>query len=79
MCASVCQRLERACVRCSLVHTVVMSHNLMDLSSEPDAIALESGLHAIVEMPARCPRRVCESFPLALSQILMVASAAEWH
>lgn len=33
--------------------TVDTSHNRIDLSSEPDARVLESGLQAMVEMPAR--------------------------
>ena len=56
--------------------TVATSHNLMDLSSEPDARILESGLQEMVEIPARCPSRVCSSLPVLESQILIVASAA---
>ena len=56
--------------------TVATSHNLMDLSSEPDARILESGLQEMAEIPARCPSRVCSSLPVLESQILIVASAA---
>lgn len=33
--------------------TVATSHSLIDLSSEPDASVFESGLQAMVEIPAR--------------------------
>ena len=56
--------------------TVMTSHNRMTLSSDPDAIVFESGLHAIVEIPARCPSKVCKREPELASQILIVASAA---
>ena len=56
--------------------TVETSHNRMDLSSEPEASVLLSGDQAIVEMPARWPSNVCRCLPVAVSQILMVASAA---
>ena len=52
------------------------SHKRIDLSSEPEARVLESGLHAIVEIPAKCPSSTCNCFPVARSQTLMVASAA---
>ena len=58
--------------------TVETSQSLMDLSSEPEASVLLSGDHAIVEMPARWPSKVCRCLPVAVSQILMVASAAGW-
>ena len=58
--------------------TVETSQSLMDLSSEPEASVLLSGDQAIVEMPARWPSRVCRCLPVAVSQILMVASAAAW-
>ena len=48
----------------------------MDLSSEPEASVLLSGDHAMVDMPARWPSNVCRCLPVAVSQILMVASAA---
>lgn len=32
----------------------------------------------MVEMPARCPSRVCRCLPVAVSHILIVASAADW-
>lgn len=47
------------------------------MSSLPEASILESGDQAIVETPARCPSNVCRWLPVAVSQILMVASAAE--
>jgi len=53
-----------------------MSQRRMDLSSEPEAMVLESGLHAMVDTPARWPSSVCECFPVVASQILMVASEA---
>lgn len=56
--------------------TVVTSHSRMDLSSEPEARILESGLHAMVDIPARWPSRVCASSPVFESQILIVASEA---
>ena len=56
--------------------TVETSHNRIDLSSEPEASVLPSGDHAMVEMPARWPSSMCNCFPVAVSQILMVASAA---
>ena len=56
--------------------TVETSHNRMDLSSEPEASVLLSGDQAMVEMPARWPSKVCRCLPVAVSQILMVASAA---
>ena len=40
------------------IRTVWIFHRRIDLSSDPDARVLESGLHAIVEMPARCPSSV---------------------
>ena len=52
------------------------SHNRMALSSDPDATVFESGLHVIVETPARCPSMVCKREPELASQILIVASAA---
>ena len=33
--------------------TVDTSHSLIDLSSDPDASDFESGLHAMVEIPAK--------------------------
>lgn len=48
----------------------------MDLSSEPEASVLLSGDQAMVEIPARWPSNVCRCLPVAVSQILMVASAA---
>ena len=33
--------------------TAITSHSLMALSSDPDARVVESGLQAIVDMPAR--------------------------
>ena len=59
------------------VLTVEMSQSRMDLSSEPDARVFESGLQAMVEMPAMCPSRMCSCLPLVVSHILMVASAAD--
>ena len=56
--------------------TVETSHNRIDLSSEPEASVLPSGDQAMVEMPARWPSNVCKCLPVAVSQILMVASAA---
>ena len=55
---------------------VLMSHNRMSLSSEPEAKTFESGLHAIAEIPARWPSSVWARAPEEASQILMVASAA---
>ena len=57
--------------------TVQTSHNLIDLSSEPEAIVLLSGDQASVDTPARWPSSVCKLLPLAVSQILIVASAAD--
>lgn len=54
-----------------------VSQRRMDLSSEPEAKVRESGDHAIVEMPARWPSRVCRALPVEVSQILIVASAAD--
>ena len=56
--------------------TVETSHKRIDLSSEPEASVLLSGDQAIVEMPARWPSSVCRCLPVAVSQILIVASAA---
>lgn len=53
-----------------------MSQSLIDLSSDPDAMVLESGLHAMVEIPARWPSRVEASFPVVASQTLIIQSAA---
>ena len=58
--------------------TVETSHNLIDLSSEPEARVWLSGDQAIVEMPARWPSNVCRCLPVVVSQILMDASAADW-
>lgn len=33
--------------------TLLISHNRIDLSSEPEASVFESGLHAIADIPAR--------------------------
>lgn len=52
------------------------SHKRIDLSSDPEARVLESGLQAMVEIPAKCPSSICNCFPVARSQTLMVASAA---
>ena len=57
--------------------TVEISHSRMDLSSDPEASVLESGLQAIVDIPARCPSRMCNCLPLGVSHILIVASAAK--
>ena len=57
--------------------TVETSHNRIDLSSEPEANVFESGLQAIVEIPARWPSRMCNCFPVFVSHILIVASAAD--
>jgi hypothetical protein len=54
---------------------VDISHRRILLSSEPDAMMLESGDQAMVDMPARWPSSVCSSFPDALSQTLTVQSA----
>ena len=59
------------------VFTVETSQSRIDLSSEPEARVFESGLHAIVDIPAKCPSRICSSLPLRVSHILIVASAAE--
>ncbi len=56
--------------------TVATCHSRMDLSSEPEASNVESGLQAMVEIPARWPSRVCSCFPVAASHILIVPSAA---
>ena len=57
--------------------TVEISHRRMDLSSDPEASVLESGLQAIVDIPARCPSSMCSCLPLRVSHILIVASAAK--
>lgn len=57
--------------------TADTSQSLMALSSDPDARVLESGLHAIIDMPARWPSRVWSCLPVAVSHILIVASAAD--
>ena len=49
----------------------------MDLSSEPEARVRESGDQAMVEMPARWPSSVWRALPVPVSQILIVASAAD--
>lgn len=56
--------------------TVATSHSLIDLSSEPDARVFESGLQAIVDIPARWPCNICLAVPDTASHILIVASAA---
>jgi len=56
--------------------TVVTSQSLIDLSSEPEARMFESGLHAIVEIPARWPSSVCSCLPIFAFHILIVPSAA---
>lgn len=54
----------------------MISQSRMILSSDPDAITFESGLHAIVDIPAMCPSNVCKMAPVSAFQILMVLSAA---
>ena len=55
---------------------VVMSQSRINLSSEPEARTLESGLQAMQEMPARCPSSVWAKAPVLESHTLIVASAA---
>ena len=38
--------------------TAGTSHSRIALSSDPDANIRESGLHAMVDIPAKCPSRV---------------------
>ena len=59
------------------VLTVDISQRRIDLSSDPEASVFESGLQAIVDIPARCPSRMCSCLPVEVSHILIVASAAE--
>lgn len=50
-----------ACARanmCSRILTVDTFHRRMVLSSEPDAMVAPSGLHAMVDTPARWPSNV---------------------
>lgn len=49
-------------------------HSLIDLSSEPEASVVESGPHAMVDMPAICPSSVCSCLPVLASHILIVPS-----
>lgn len=53
------------------------SQRRIDLSSLPDARVFESGDQAMIEIPAKWPSSVCRCFPVAVSQILIVASAAD--
>lgn len=55
--------------------TVSTFHNRIVLSSDPDAMVAPSGLHEMVEMPARWPSKVWISLPLRVSQTLTAASA----
>lgn len=57
--------------------TVDTSHNRIDLSSDPEAKVLESGLQAMVEMPAKWPSKVWRCLPEEVSHILIVVSAAD--
>lgn len=57
--------------------TVDRFHSQMDLSSDPDAMVLLSGDQARADMPARWPSSTCIHLPVAKSQTLTVASAAE--
>lgn len=46
------------------------------MSSLPEAMTLESGIQAMMFMPARWPSRVWRCLPVLASHILIVASAA---
>jgi hypothetical protein len=48
----------------------------MSLSSDAEATHLESGLQAIIEIPAKCPSKVCSCSPVAAFHILIVLSPA---
>lgn len=57
------------------MHTVRTFHSRIVLSSDPEAMVAPSGLHDIVDIPARCPSKVCINFPVFAPQTFTAPSA----
>lgn len=58
------------------MRTVSTFQRRMDLSSEPEAMKVPSGLQDSVDIPPRWPSKVCMSLPVEEFQTRIVASAA---